>query len=60
MNGGDIQFDEFEEFVYFGGALGREVVHVSYYKETMSSSRKGYGGDLVVKDEFVRFYVEFI
>ena len=38
--------------------MGGEVVHVSYYKETMSASREGNGGDLVVKDEFVRFDVD--
>ena len=37
-----------------------KVAHVSYYEKTMSSSREGYSGDLVVKDEFIRFYVEFI
>ena len=60
MDGGCVQFGDFEEFGHFGGALRGKVAHVSYYEKTMSSSREGYGGDLVIKDEFVRFYVEFI
>ena len=40
--------------------MRRKVLHVSYYKESMRTSREGNCGDLVVVVEFIRFLIQFI
>ena len=60
LEGGDIEFVVGEEFGHDGFSLGGKVLHVSYYEESMRTSGKGNGGDLIVKDEFIRLLIQFI
>ena len=60
LEGRDVEFVVGKEFGHDGFSLGGEVLHVSYYEESMRTSGKGNGGDLIVKDEFIRLLIQFI
>ena len=60
LKGGGVKFVVGKEFGHDGFSLGGKVLHVSYYEESMRTSGKGNGGDLIVKDEFIRLLIQFI